>query len=265
MKLRFLALIVLGVIGISCSDKKQAQESPEPTQELELSRQIVAEFPLMPHIEKHFWQKLIAAELDNNTEEAEKIAATLRERHPFSSDDTKINLGGIVYHKETKRIEIPARVNYPVAGDDRHPGELELILCSEKGRTHETLFITECRPLHLELILHLAGYKSESGFRVQVSIPDHPAIPVENLILLENKTHPESLIWEFSSNPFQPLYQPDQTGDFIICWHAHESVLIVNNQGIADGVTKLQYEKHPKLEQGVEVKLVLIYQDEIDN
>ena len=65
------------------------------------------------------------------------------------------------------------------------------------------------------------------------------------------------LLWEFSGSDFNGVYPPDLTGDFIICWHAHASVLRITHEKIASGEMKLKVKKHPILEQGMAVKLIL--------
>lgn len=237
------------------------------------SRKPASVFPLLPIIEGRLWKDLKQAETvasdlgasekqrTDATLEAKRITDLLQERHPFRQEGNRTILGGIVYDKDSGNIEIPAVVHYPKEGDDRHPGELELILCSVSGRSHETLFTTDVRPLHLELLMHLAGYRKSppaSIFRVEVLIPDHYPIPVESLIRSAGSDPlPDRLLWEFIGSDSKDPYLPDMTGDFLICWHAHESVLRILNEQIASGKIKLNPATHPALKQNQPVKLVL--------
>lgn len=230
-------------------------------------------FPLLPLIEKRAWKDLLENEAivsDPQIGEAlrkkakdqiETITARLQKRHPFQADKEFVSLGGIRYDRGTRQIKIPAVVSYPKSGDTRHPGELELILCSATGRTHETLFTTQTRPLHLEVLMHLAGFKKSqtaSLFRLDVIIADQQPIPIEPLIKAAGSDAlPSEMLWEFSGSDFKDIYSPDQTGDFIILWHAHDSVLRVHQEKIATGEVKLLPNKHRLLKQGMEVTLVL--------
>ncbi|MGB1258481.1 MAG: hypothetical protein ACPG6P_00375 [Akkermansiaceae bacterium] len=278
--MRALTLITLCCLPLSGCKPNKTQENREssPSETTETVRKASSEelakhFPLLPLIEPHQWQQLLAAEAvledgtqsDQQQSEAQdqitKITQLLRAAHPFHADPSSIELGGIRFDRTSRQITLPAEVIYPTQGDKRHPGELELILCSTTGRAHETLFITKARPLHLEVILHLAGFKKStpmSTFGVHVSIPNHDPIPIETLIRSTGgDTLPNKMIWEFSGGDFNDLYPPDQTGDFLICWHAHDSVLRIRHEKIASGEIKLTTKKHPLLEKGTQVTIII--------
>ena len=137
-----------------------------------------------------------------------------------------------------------------------------MLLCTETGRSHETLFITEARPLHLELLLHLCGYaKGAEGsrFHIDVVTRDGIRIPVHSLFRAKAAEGlPEPLPWEFSGSDYRGIYSPDLSGDFVIFWHAHDSVLRVAHDGIASGEVKLEAMPHPALKNGDPVVLELI-------
>ena len=232
------------------------------------SHELAANFPLLPVIEKTLWAELLAAEAQqatapgSATPEVERIAALLRSRHPFTTDGQSITLGGITYHRTTKRLRIPAKVEFPNASDDRHPNEVELLLCTPLGRLHETLFVAEVRPLHLELLLHLAGHPKGTRFRIEAITEDGTRTPVESLIRpIDGGTLDGPLPWEFSGSDFQDLYSPDLSGDLAIFWHVHDSVLRVAHEGIATGEVKLKPAPHPPLKNGSPVTLELIPHD----
>ena len=240
----------------SCSPREEAKHEPPtlppPSQEL------AANFPLLPTIEKSLWQQLLDAEREANTREADRLAALLRTRHPFKSGDDSIELGGILYDRKTRRLRIPAKVEFPNPGDDRHPGEVELLLCTTAGRIHETLFFTGVRPLHLELLLHLTGHAKGSRFHIEAITADGTRIPVESLIRpLDGGELESPLLWEFSGSDYKDLYSPDLSGDLAIFWHAHDSVLRIAHDGIATGETKLEPVPHPALKNGTPVVLEL--------
>ena len=180
----------------------------------------------------------------------------------------RLDLGGIVFNKSSARFSVPATVHYPDAGDSRHPGELELLLCTESGRAHETLFVTAARPLHLELLLHLTGHaKGPQGrrFRIEVLTMEGERIPVESLIRVQGTESVKfPLLWEFSGSDFNDTYSPDLSGDFAIFWHAHDTVLRVDHEGIASSVVKLTPVPHPMLKNGMPVILEMIPDQSVD-
>lgn len=249
--------------------KERNPQTPEAVV-LTGSKELAANFPLLPMIEKTLWQQLLEAESKQLAaepsaraaadSEVAKLADKLRKRHPFKADGTRLELGGIVCDKTQRRFTLPARVRYPDPGDERHPGELELLLCTEGGRTHETLFVTDARPLHLELLLHLAGHvKGKDRFRIDVLTSKGTGIPMDTLIRTKGgETLERPLLWEFSGSDYNNLYTPDLSGDFAIFWHAHDSVLRVAHEGIASGVVKLEAVPHPGLKNGDAVVLELI-------
>jgi len=236
------------------------------------SRELVTNFPLLPIIEKSLWNQLLEAEAklasaeasgrETATHEVIRLTEKLRSKHPFKADDVHMELGGIVFDKVQGRISIPARVEFPDSGDERHPGEVELLLCTMSGRLHETLFVTDARPLHLELLMHLAGHvkgSQESRFRIEVLTKSGTRIPVDSLVrAIGGESLDRPLLWEFSGSDYKDLYSPDLSGDFAIFWHSHDAVLRVTHEGIATGVVKLAPVPHPELKDGDPVVLELI-------
>lgn len=258
-------LALLSVLALCCC-KESPSDSGEvpPVEPLITSNELKQNFPLLPIIEPALWQKLTAAEAQDDKKQIKELTANLQQLHPFENTDKTISLGGIVYHKADKSITIPATVNYPAEDDNRHPQEVELILCSNQGRTHETLFTTEVNPLHLELLLHLTGSRKSpepSQFKLEVKASDLPSIPVRELLqTTAKKPLPnKALTWEFSGSDFSNnFYGPESTGDLIICWHVHDSVIRITDPQIASAETKLLPVKHAKLMQGQKVNLTLI-------
>lgn len=64
-----------------------------------------------------------------------------------------IFLRGITIDRRTKEISFPAMTNI-------REGVIEVIISTEIGRTHESLFITQIDPFLLQLSLILAGYRN---------------------------------------------------------------------------------------------------------
>lgn len=64
-----------------------------------------------------------------------------------------IFLRGITIDRRTKEVSFPAVTNI-------REGAIEVIISTEIGRTHESLFITQIDPFLLQLSLILAGYRN---------------------------------------------------------------------------------------------------------
>lgn len=271
----FILLVAFGLpaCGPPNPGAKQAESAQPLSQPTPVgSEALAAYFPLLPLIEKLLWRDLLAAEAKreaaapSDRATAENVVAALsgkiRDRHPFKVEGNCLELGGITCDKITRRISVSAEVHFPDPGDERHPGEVELLLCSVTGRAHETLFITEARPLHLELLLHLCGFAKgteASRFRIEVVTGDGVRIPAESLVRAKGKDKlPSPMLWEFSGSDYEDLYAPDLSGDFAIFWHAHDSVLRVTDDGIGSGMVKLEAVPHPALKNGQPVRLELV-------
>jgi len=271
--MRFLLSALTGVLLLSsCKQAEKADGAPaeQAPDVLAASEELSGNFPLLPMIEATLWKQLLAAEsrLHAATEsdheaaqgEVDRLGEKLRRLHPYEQTPDRVKLGEITFDKTRKCFSLPAQVSYPDPGDERHPGEVELLLCTEGGRRHETLFVSRARPLHLELLLHLAGHgKGSNGsrFRMDVITQHGARIAVHELIRSsEPVEHP--LVWEFSGSDYQDLYSPDLSGDMAIFWHAHDSVLRVLHPGIASGVVKLSPVPHPQLKNGDLVTLEIV-------
>lgn len=267
------ALAALCCLTIAC--KPSRESTPDKPTEIttDPSETLLHNFPVLPLIEKSLWPQLIAAEhrrtnsKDQETRETAdrevaRLASLIQSRHPFTSHEESTMLGGITFDHSTQRIRIPAKAAYPVNPDDRHPNEIELMLCTDVGRLHETLFVADIRPLHLELLLHLTGHSKRSTFRIEAVTEDGIRIPIESLVeRTDGGAIEDPLAWEFSGSDYQEIYQPDLSGDLAIFWHSHESVLRVSHTGIAHGEIKLAMRPKPSLPNGTRVTLELIRVD----
>ncbi|NWK57487.1 hypothetical protein HW115_17855 [Verrucomicrobiaceae bacterium N1E253] len=258
------------------SKQDNSPQAAHPSEKL-TSRQLKEVFPLYPLVEAKRWQELLRLEqLVSNPEmdqatrresqkQIDKLAAQLQQLHPFSQDEDSVTLGLITYNRHNGSIEVMAEVNDP-ASHQQSREDIEVILCTPKGRTHESLFITDARPLHLELLLLLTGYSNANTeeapparFAIQVSLPNQAPIPLHHLLSTQDqKQLATPMLWEFTGSPFDGLYRPDLTGDLIISWHAHDAVLVSANKPIASNQTRLQAKSHPALTSGIKVKLLLI-------
>ncbi|MFD2160583.1 hypothetical protein ACFSW8_16885 [Rubritalea tangerina] len=263
--------------------EKPAAEGMDPPPQVEevllverehTSEALAAAFPLFPLVEKQRWGKLLDLEGEwgeaseearvRLAEEINALGDELAVRYPFSADSEGMRLGGIRYTRETGEIEIPAAVHYPKQDQEGKEYELEVVLCNERGRVHETLLLTDVRPLHLELMLHLIGHKKKATqYRLSIRLPDEPSIPLVRLLSsTSGEALPEPLAFTFSGSAFGESYGPDTTGDLIITWHVHDAVLQARDEGIAQARTRLLVKRDPRLEEGMAVRLVLEPTDE---
>lgn len=98
--------------------------------------------------------------------------------------DQNIVLGKAVINRTTKEISFPARTNIRY-------GTIEVLISSDKGRSHESLFISELDPFHLQLALILAGYNNGpvlegtplpqgAKFDVMVTTPDKKTVKADS-------------------------------------------------------------------------------------
>lgn len=196
---------------------------------LKLSSKLMQEHnPLLPKLEPELWKKLLAAEerLKNKTEAAQKefleLAAKLTALHKLEKKEDEFILGGIIWNRKNNTISIPAKLKSP------NPGmPLEVLLCQKKGRVHETLFVSDTRPLHLEVLLHMADFKRGSLFEMTVE-GSGGAKNIEEFLSWKGKGR-EAVLWKFTGSEFGKEYIPDNAGEHIIVWSRHEAVLSIAN------------------------------------
>lgn len=276
---RYFTIAGILLLGLpACDRNESAAEVDKTPEEVDLialessSKKLARSFPILPLVEKDKWAALL--ELESAYVEASgnpvsqnelagkinSIISELNKSYPFSVAEDEIRLGEIRYHKASGIIELPATVTYPKMDPDGKVHELEVVLCTDKGRLHETLLMTEARPLHLEILLHLVGSKKqESQYRVAILLPGDKEITLESLLkTTTGEDLPVPMLFKFSGSTFNGNYRPDSTGDLIITWHAQDAVLQVVDEKIAQARTRLLVTKVPELEEGIKVHLALI-------
>jgi len=62
-------------------------------------------------------------------------------------------------NKETREISFPAKVEMPAAANSDEHSIIEYVLVNPTGKIHETLFVTNVKPSHLNVAYKLLGYK----------------------------------------------------------------------------------------------------------
>lgn len=231
----------------------------EPLPDLKLtSKHMQAHNPLLPKLEPVLWKKLLEAEKNLKvTDKAEsskndflKIAAQLTKLHKLEKTENGISLGGITWNRVDNTVSIPAKVRY---SNPSMP--LETLLCQTKGRVHETLFLTATRPLHLEVLLHMAGFRVGTKFQMTVK-SSKESIALESFLRWKNKGS-DLVLWKFTGSEFAEQYIPDNSGEQIIIWSRNEAVLEVENKDFSSLKVPLYSETVKSFPKDTQVDLVL--------
>jgi hypothetical protein len=92
-------------------------------------------------------------------------------------DDTRYQVGEVVFDRQSREIRFPTRVNMT-------EGLLEFLIVHEKGKVHESLLATEVSPTHLNLAFTLLRYSPSKELYI---LPDengkpaaeHPEVPAD--------------------------------------------------------------------------------------
>lgn len=157
-------------------------------------------------------------------------------------------IGGIRLDGKTKEIRFPAKVNMT-------EGLIEVIICTEYGKRHESVFYTEIRPMDLHTALLLLGQKpgTNPGWHLPMN-PDHRPSgwdqPTGDRVdvfaawktdngTVHNKRAGEFVInnitkrtlrhtnWIFSGSSIntQGIYMADEVGSILTNYHDRTSVL----------------------------------------
>ena len=213
--------------------------------------------PLLPKLEPELWERLVESEKKMSTGDVEGkkefllTAEKLTSLHRMERSSNKITLGGIELNLITKEISLEAKIKYP----DGMP--LEVILCQSKGRNHETLFITETRPLHLEILLHMAGYKKGDLLDMKVK-GNHKTVNVSHFLHWKKKDGDKQPVkWKFTGSEFGKEYIPDNAGEQMIIWSRNEAVLEVDREEFTSLEVPVYTYEMKGFSQGSKVKIII--------
>ena len=66
-------------------------------------------------------------------------------------DETRCQIGGVIFDQKTREIRFPTKVNMT-------EGQLEYLIVHENGKVHESLLSTTVSPTHLNLAFTLLRY-----------------------------------------------------------------------------------------------------------
>lgn len=232
--------------------------SVNAAEKVQLSSQAIQSYnPLLPKLEPELWKQLVESEkkMSEGNADGKKVflltAEKLTSLHRMERSTNKISLGGIELNLLTKEISLDAKIKYP----DGMP--LEVILCQQKGRNHETLFITETRPLHLEILLHMAGYKKGDLLDMKVK-GENRAVDLNDFLHWKKKSEDKRpVMWKFTGSEFGKEYIPDNAGEQVIVWSRNEAVLEVDREEFTSLEIPVYAYEIKGFSQGSKVKIII--------
>lgn len=126
---------------------------------------------------KHIPQIVLAATMPLSLHAQEALAATPEKSSPEATEKNELKiekisddiyaLGEIRINKKTKEITFPAVVEMSGQPDAREQPVVEYVLVNPEGKIHESLFITDIKPSHLNVAFKLVGFlESKELFRI---------------------------------------------------------------------------------------------------
>lgn len=145
-------------------------------------------------------------------------------------------LGLVRIDKSKREVRLPGKVNMT-------EGLVELFLCTSSGKTHESVFVTEAKPIHVQTALLLLGARAgkcpnEKGaddvpegdrIVVLVQIKDKEPVRAEQFVWHQTaKQAMEQTTWVFTgSKIIEGQYMADVEGSLVATWY--DPLAIVNN------------------------------------
>ncbi len=155
-------LLALALLGASC--KKEVPPPPVLAPAVQVSpRQALADALALPPGDVQ--KKAIHRARLAITSEA---AGGPVEEGPEGS----LRLGGILWEPKAQKLSFTATLTVPKADPEQGVEQampLEVICCTPAGRRYESLLVSEVRPLHLSLLLALAGFNPDSRWQVAIA------------------------------------------------------------------------------------------------
>lgn len=177
--------------------------------------------------------------------------------------DQNIKLKNIIIHRREKEVSFPGRVNMT-------EGDLEVLICTPSGRTHESLLVSETNPFQLQLALYLLG--AENGTRlsgreipqgtllnIDVQADGKKREPVENWLF--NKRTSKCKVrngWVFTGSSFTHDNQclATEEGNLVNIWSFGNTILDNPSEtGEEDDYFSVYTENMPECETPVTVFL----------
>lgn len=155
--------------------------------------------------------------------------------HPLKKlSDHEYQLGSIVIDKARHEIRFPAAVNM-------NDGLVELLLCTKYGKTHESVFVTRAKPIHIQTALLLLGaragrmrYEPDADrvpegdrFAILVRVGDQPARRAEDFVWHDKHGRPMAKTdWTFTGSKIaEGQFAADVDGSIVATFYDPRAIL----------------------------------------
>lgn len=161
---------------------------------------------------------VLSAFADTNPVLSKSETAVLKRLGGHVTQEGKVELGGVTIDVKSKTLSFPATLNMS-------KGPVEVLVCTKRGRLHESLFASDIDPFKLQMALVLVGAKNgqltddadkNSGDRFHIdlvpanetgksTVTNRSRIPVEKWII-NSRTgkSPKRTEWMFVGSSFHP-------------------------------------------------------------
>lgn len=150
-----------------------------------------------------------------------------------ATPDNNIKIGDILIDRKNREVSFPATINMT-------SGQLECLICTNVGRRHESLLLSDVQPFKLQLALLLYG--GENGFRkaespetpqgtifdIDVKPENGERVPVEKWLLnTQTKKEYEREGWVFVGSSFHSdgTCVADEEGNLVLTWSFGNTIL----------------------------------------
>lgn len=185
----------------------------------------------------------------------------------LSNGDMK--MGKVTLHSEEEQVSFMAKTELI---EDM---PIEVLVCTDRGRIHETIFITEARPFHIQTLLHAMGAKngaripndkfSKQGdfIRIMVEWTDTEGKtvrkPIEHFMTYDkNKKLDIKPRWVFvGSGIHKGAFVADWSGDVAVNFASADSVIDCAQEDIANLKISLSSWFPPGMKSGDKVKIII--------
>jgi len=181
-----------------------------------------------------------------------------------------MTMGLVILHAQSEELSFPAYVEEVV------DMPIEVLICTDRGRMHETIFTSKARPFHLQTMMIALGL--QNGGRVATEAHkkqgDHIKIevewktvdkvhrrPIEYFLVDENSGEPlksELKRWVFvGSGMNKGSFVADLTGDFAVNYTMADSIIDCSEDEIAH-MNKTLSSKFPEgMKSKQQVKIII--------
>jgi len=182
-------------------------------------------------------------------------------------EDGNIAIGKVKIDRVAKELSFPAKINMD-------QGPIEVLICTPRGRKHESLLVSEADPLNIQLALILSGASNgarkpppEKGagppmgdlFDVYIVNDKGKKIPVEHyLVDLKKSSSPERNGWVFVGSKFTSNGKclASREGNIVVTW-SNGNTIFDNPGPNGDVDDDININGKLRLKTGTEVTVIL--------